>query len=361
MIEKIPAISLIVPVYKVEPWLSRCLDSILAQEFEDFECILVDDGSPDNSGKICDAYAAKDERIIVIHQKNSGASHARNVGLDIARGTYLAFCDADDEMDRRALLYGMKVLQEYPDAQPIWEEARSYEEFQKAKQRPIQYKCVERKYLSWNQALLVALWNKLFVRDIIEKNKIRFDVALTAFGEDIDFVHHYWQAAKPIADKVVYCPVPLYYYSQENVTSLMHLHYQNTTYTAKEDVLAPQPKYCQKILDECQGVLEAMADEILQDPTEFAVLIDHYLGCLAYGVWSAWRLKEKLPKNFYKNETLKRLLDFCLGQRHFSPLFLPFYWKNSWLICIVYHWKATGNKNYYRTIEVFRYIFQSRR
>lgn len=91
-----PELSIIVPVYKVEPYLRRCIDSILAQTFRDFELILIDDGSPDNCGAICDEYAAKDSRIIVIHQKNQGVSAARNAGLDIARGTYLGFVDSDD-------------------------------------------------------------------------------------------------------------------------------------------------------------------------------------------------------------------------------------------------------------------------
>lgn len=91
-----PELSIIVPVYKVEKYLPKCIDSILAQTFRDYELILIDDGSPDNCGTICDEYAAKDDRIIVIHQKNQGVSAARNAGLDIARGTYLGFVDSDD-------------------------------------------------------------------------------------------------------------------------------------------------------------------------------------------------------------------------------------------------------------------------
>ncbi|MDT6770440.1 glycosyltransferase, partial [Enterococcus faecium] len=79
-------ISIIVPVYKVEKYLRKCVDSILAQTFTDFEVILVDDGSPDNSGKICDEYAEKDNRVRVIHKENGGLSSARNAGIDVARG-----------------------------------------------------------------------------------------------------------------------------------------------------------------------------------------------------------------------------------------------------------------------------------
>lgn len=91
-----PQISVIVPVYKVEKYLHECVDSILAQTFRDFELILVDDGSPDNCGAICDEYAAKDSRIRVIHQENQGLSGARNSGIDVARGEYITFIDSDD-------------------------------------------------------------------------------------------------------------------------------------------------------------------------------------------------------------------------------------------------------------------------
>lgn len=91
-----PEISIIVPVYKVEPYLRKCIDSILAQTFTDFELILIDDGSPDNCGVICDEYAAKDNRVVVVHQENAGVSAARNAGLNIARGSYIGFVDSDD-------------------------------------------------------------------------------------------------------------------------------------------------------------------------------------------------------------------------------------------------------------------------
>lgn len=91
-----PELSIIVPVYKVEKYLPKCIDSILAQTFTDFELILVDDGSPDRCGEICDEYAGKDSRIRVIHQKNQGVSVARNAGLDIAKGKYIGFVDSDD-------------------------------------------------------------------------------------------------------------------------------------------------------------------------------------------------------------------------------------------------------------------------
>jgi glycosyltransferase involved in cell wall biosynthesis len=92
-------ISVIVPVYKTEPYLRKCLKSIIGQTYKNLEIIIVDDGSPDNCGKICDEYAALDSRIKVIHQKNSGISAARNAGLKIASGEYIGFTDSDDWLD----------------------------------------------------------------------------------------------------------------------------------------------------------------------------------------------------------------------------------------------------------------------
>jgi glycosyltransferase involved in cell wall biosynthesis len=96
-------ISVIVPVYKVENYLHRCVDSIINQTYKNLEIILVNDGSPDSSGKICDEYAAKDDRIIVIHKKNEGSSCARNAGLEIATGDYISYVDSDDYINESML------------------------------------------------------------------------------------------------------------------------------------------------------------------------------------------------------------------------------------------------------------------
>lgn len=95
-----PELSIIVPIYKVEKYLPKCIESILNQSFIDFELILVDDGSPDYCGLICDEYAGKDSRVKVIHQNNQGVSAARNAALDVAAGRYLGFVDADDWIEK---------------------------------------------------------------------------------------------------------------------------------------------------------------------------------------------------------------------------------------------------------------------
>ena len=109
---KQPKISIIVPVYNAEKYLRHCLDSILNQSFQDFELLLVDDGSKDRSGKICDEYAEKDKRVSVWHQENQGVSVARNVGLEHAQGEWIYFPDSDDIVIENALEIMMKMCVE---------------------------------------------------------------------------------------------------------------------------------------------------------------------------------------------------------------------------------------------------------
>ncbi|UDE95155.1 glycosyltransferase [Carnobacterium viridans] len=105
-------ISVIVPVYKVEKYLTSCVTSLMAQSYRNLEIILVDDGSPDRSGDLCDTLAAQDERIVVIHKPNGGLSDARNAGIETAKGDYLFFLDSDDTIHEETLEILWKNLKE---------------------------------------------------------------------------------------------------------------------------------------------------------------------------------------------------------------------------------------------------------
>lgn len=181
-----PEISVIVPVYKVEKYLSSCVDSILAQTFTDFELILVDDGSPDNCGVICDEYAAKDIRIRVIHQENQGPSCARNTGINAARGNYLCFVDSDDLVtpDYCRVLYellteseadfsvcGVCRFRDGDTPEPVHEED------------PGRISSVEFLKMQLQRQSEFGVWNKLFRRELFEM--IRF--AEGKLNEDVIF------------------------------------------------------------------------------------------------------------------------------------------------------------------------------
>ena len=114
-----PKVSIIVPVYKAEKYLNRCVDSILAQTFTDFELLLIDDGSPDRSGEICDEYAKKDSRIRVFHKKNGGVSSARNLGLDNVLGEYVTFVDSDDWVEPDFVETMIQTYEKFPWTIPV--------------------------------------------------------------------------------------------------------------------------------------------------------------------------------------------------------------------------------------------------
>ena len=111
-----PKISVIVPVYKVEKYLPECIESVLAQTFTDFELILVDDGSPDNCGTICDAYAARDPRVRVFHKENGGVTSARRLGVERSRGEWITFVDSDDKLFPNAFHDLSTTAEAHPDA-----------------------------------------------------------------------------------------------------------------------------------------------------------------------------------------------------------------------------------------------------
>lgn len=162
-------ISVIVPVYNVEKYLPQCADSILSQDYSDLEVIFIDDGSTDASGHICDAYAEKDSRVRVIHQKNSGAAAAKNAGLRMASGEYLSFVDSDDYLEPNAYGFLIKVLLENGAdvVQGSFREIyRNRAEEQRIQEETLEgYDYLLRFPKDFSCALL---WNKLYRREIFE-------------------------------------------------------------------------------------------------------------------------------------------------------------------------------------------------
>lgn len=183
----IPKVSIIVPVYNVEPYLRCCLDSILAQTFTDWECILVDDGSTDGSGKICDEYAENNFRFSVIHKVNGGVSAARNEGIGTAKGDWIAFVDADDYL---ADDYLHEMSNSYADFAICGFYSSSGLDFcPKARLLSDKELSIEMDAIMSSMALQ-APWAKLFRLSIINSHKLRFDTRLR-LHEDTMFVYDY--------------------------------------------------------------------------------------------------------------------------------------------------------------------------
>lgn len=181
-------ISIIVPIYNAEQYLHRCIDSILAQSYTDFELLLIDDGSKDSSGAICDEYASRDTRVHVFHKENGGVSSARNLGLYNAKGEWITFIDSDDWVKSEFL----EKLIDSGDADLIVG-GSIRTSGRKEQLLDIRYdKNTIPDFLNQylDNLLLLAPWGKLLRRTIITENHIRFDEH-TRFGEDTLFVYQY--------------------------------------------------------------------------------------------------------------------------------------------------------------------------
>lgn len=224
-----PAFSVIVPVYNTEAYLCRCVDSILNQSFDDFELILVNDGSTDKSGAICDEYAGKSDKVKVIHRQNGGICAARNAGLQTAQGKYIAFCDSDDYwtpffLEKLVGLFRHKNV------------GLAICGFQSVNHAgiPVNGRCsVDRKeddriltinndmfWSLFNDKRIGSCWDKAYISEIIRISGLRFDENITSV-EDTDFVVRYISSLEP-ERRVAVTDDRLYMYQTTEHTSLVH-------------------------------------------------------------------------------------------------------------------------------------------
>lgn len=204
-----PLLSIIVPVYKVEDYLCRCLDSILAQTYENFELILVDDGSPDGCGAICDRYAQQDPRVKVIHKENGGVSSARNAGLAQAKGEWIGWVDPDDWVDEDMYAYLMTaVLEEGADV-AVCGRIEEYEDHTRERgweERRVLDREEAMHYLLLNDDMQNLLWDKVWKRSIFDG--LQFWQRRTY--EDIAIMHQLFERCQ----RMVCLPEAKYHYFQ---------------------------------------------------------------------------------------------------------------------------------------------------
>lgn len=207
-------ISIVIPIYKVENFLSRCLDSVLQQTYSNLEIILVDDGSPDKCGEICEKYAEKDNRITVIHKQNGGLSSARNVGIEIAKGKYISFIDSDDmvsndfiknlytniiKSDSQISICGYKFINE--------SEIPKYQELTKEKTKVYSSRTALKKML-YQKQINNSAWGKLYLKSLF--NTIRYPEG--KIYEDILVTYKTFQKS----NKICISSKKNYYYTKRN-------------------------------------------------------------------------------------------------------------------------------------------------
>lgn len=262
-----PKISVIVPVYNVEQYLPRCIDSILAQTFTDFEILLINDGSTDNSGKICDEYAQKDNRIRVFHKKNGGVSSARNVGLDNAKGEWLAFIDADDWIDVNYL-----IIENYNNADVIEKSYIICDELHTIYTcfaKNIKFNSQEDFFRWYVNKRNNALWNKIIKRELTIGHYFDNNVQM---GEDFLFFLSFISQIQ----KYQYSTIGIYYYFKRSDSATDS--FANNLY-----------KRIQVLWNNMSKVSEILHNDNMQDLRN-GIIYHTY-------VWNLFRLAKYMKKN----------------------------------------------------------------
>jgi glycosyltransferase involved in cell wall biosynthesis len=275
-------ISIIIPVYNVEKYLKECVDSVRKQTYKNLEIILIDDGSKDNSGKLCDELAKEDNRIKVIHKENGGLSDARNVGIENATGEYIQFIDSDDfvEKDMIEILHNdicqekadvsMCSLYLYKDGEKTTDASYKREIFNKEQVL---------KEILLDERVRSYAWNKMFKKSLFES--IRFPKGKVF--EDIYTMSPIFQKA----NKIVFNDIPLYYYRQRegsilhNQTNELRLEYIKAAMFVNKDIEKNFPN----LKDFC-------AYNIPRKGTEVFYVCFKENNCVLYSVCDDYRYKQ---------------------------------------------------------------------
>lgn len=301
--EQTPLISVIVPIYKVEQYLTKCVESILNQTYRQLEIILVDDGSPDGSGAICDQFAKKDSRIRVIHKKNGGLSDARNAGIEIAEGTYLAFVDGDDWIEPDTYEAMLSLMKKYGTRIVC---AGRYDENDDTgeislglcpqKEEVLPGTEVVRRIFRWD-GMDSSACDKLFHRELFQN--IRFPVGRVV--EDVPTIYR----VVLLAGETAMLPKPVYHYvhREKSITTASFsektLHLSENAAMVYEDIRKNHPE------------LEPDARHLLTNAQEL--------------VAQTLALEDRATREKFAGEykellrALRRQICFALGYDRFSP------------------------------------------
>ena len=254
-------VSIIVPVYKVENCIQKCIDSVLQQTYTDWELILVDDGSPDNSGNICDENAKKDTRIKVFHKKNGGVSSARNYGLDNAVGEWIVFIDSDDYVER-TYLENFFYHQKYLSSRTIviqgviydMKYSKTFRKFPDAVYRQNEIcSCI----LEHDLFTFGAPYCKLYNASLLKNSNIRFPINYS-YGEDTVFFLKYMA----LVETVILVSPCNYHYIEWNFESLSHKShpFKELKLYVEDNILAVRT--LDKRFESCNLLMKSHSDNI---------------------------------------------------------------------------------------------------
>ena len=323
------AVSIICPVYKAESYLHRCVDSVLSQTFEDFELLLIDDGSPDNSGKICDEYAQKDKRVRVFHKENGGVAAARQLGLENATGEYTIHVDPDDWVEPNMLeeLYAKAKAE---DADMVicdyYKESLSRTRYMRQKPTKLEADTILRYILRGK--LYGALWNKLIRREC-------FTLYNIDFPENISLWEDMFVCCSLLLNdiKIAYLNKAFYHYDyHSNAESIVRTNHEKGTESQIIFISHFQDK-----LDSNRYVEELYSIK--------AVTKDKMFRCPSYSKDEFTSLYSEINERYKKDRRQIRSPRFHAAMAlKFNNRMLPYYIYRIWRVILPYHYHRVEHK-----------------
>lgn len=325
-------VSVIIPIYNVEKYLPKCLDSIVGQTYKNLEIICVNDGSPDNSIDILNSYAAKDSRIVILNKENGGVSSSRNAGIRIATGEYIVFVDSDDWLDTDTIQSAVSSMEKDNVEMVFWGYVREFSGYSDEKKifssdkifnKEETHNIIQRRMIGLvdeelrnpeNADALVPVWGKLFRTEIIRQNKLEFiDLKLIGTSEDAFFNLEYFM----FINSCKFINKPYYHYRKDNESSLTTVNKPRLF----EQWLVLYKKMSEYIRNnDCpQGFTSALYNRIC-------------LNMIGLGINEFYR---KTSFSEHKKE-IKRTLSSPLFRKAYSHLtlkYFPIHWKLFFLCC----------------------------
>ena len=316
-----PLVSVIIPVYNVEQYLDECVQSVLTQTYQNVEIILVDDGSTDSSGAMCDQYGTLDARVQVIHKQNGGQSTARNLGLTYAQGTYVYFIDSDDIVNPEAIATLVSIA-EKENAQVVFFDAASF--LDEDRQKPIEQRYVRKhRYpiqsgmqtfaeMQQQKEYHCVVWGMLLKKDFLISHQIEFIPGV--YYEDMAYAYE----VLCLADTVAQCSEVLY----------QHRYRANSTMTSKKS---------KKYFDSCVTVYRRVKDFSKKIGIEQSDVAKTYIARLAYNVFNNYYQLRRVDQKICRGE-LKQIKQDILENHSYgdTALRMKCYSNGLWVLYKIY-------------------------
>lgn len=288
-----PEVSIIIPVYNTEQYLPRCIDSILSQTFTDFELLLIDDGSKDGSGKICDEYSAKDSRIRVFHKENGGVSSARNLGLRNAQGEWIIFIDSDDWISESMLHDMCEIARSeksdivYCDLKTVFNEHTEVLHIAKYDSDKVN---MLNNFIKSTFGTVVGMLAK---RRLYESNQVRFPIG-------VKFCEDFYVAVRLMlfSEKICYIPTAYYCYNRQNEASVSYSFSQANSESVQWvfmdtiDLFQKEGIYTEYAESLSWRLLKCKQDLVL-DKSTYDKFLSMHPGCHKY-IWSCPYINMKI-------------------------------------------------------------------